>query len=70
MLDPGIVAVSASDWAPILNVMSELPQLEYLQPPVRADGPIRLADPDPGWAAHYAQEEQRIRAAWAAGDAG
>lgn len=70
MLDPGIVAVSASDWAPILNVMSELPQLEYLQPPVRADGPIRLADPDPGWAAHYAQEEQRIRAARAAGDAG
>jgi GrpB-like predicted nucleotidyltransferase (UPF0157 family) len=30
---------------------------------VRADGPIRLADPDPGWAAQYAQEEQRIRAA-------
>jgi GrpB-like predicted nucleotidyltransferase (UPF0157 family) len=43
--------------------MSELPQPEYLQPPVRADGPIRLADPDPEWAAQYAREEERIRAA-------
>ena len=43
--------------------MSEQPQPEYLQPPVRADGPIRLAEPDPAWAAHYAWEEKRIRAA-------
>jgi GrpB-like predicted nucleotidyltransferase (UPF0157 family) len=43
--------------------MSDLPQPEYLQPPVRHDGPIRLADPDPSWAAQYAHEEQRIQAA-------
>ena len=43
--------------------MSEQPQPEYLQPPVRADGPIWLADPDPEWAAQYAREEERIRAA-------
>jgi GrpB-like predicted nucleotidyltransferase (UPF0157 family) len=43
--------------------MYELPQPEYLQPPVRADGPIRLADPDPEWAMQYAREEKRIRAA-------
>jgi GrpB-like predicted nucleotidyltransferase (UPF0157 family) len=43
--------------------MSELPQPEFLQPPVRVDGPIRLADPDPGWPAQYAREEERIRAA-------
>lgn len=47
----------------ILSTMSELPQPEYLQPPVRADGPIRLADPDPEWAMQYAREEKRIRAA-------
>jgi GrpB-like predicted nucleotidyltransferase (UPF0157 family) len=43
--------------------MSEQSQPEYLEPPVRADGPVRLADPDPSWAAQYAREEQRIRAA-------
>ncbi len=43
--------------------MSEQPQPEYLQPPVRADGPIRLADPDSDWAAQYAREEERISAA-------
>jgi len=43
--------------------MSEQFQPEYLEPPVRADGPVRLADPDPSWAAQYAREEQRIRAA-------
>jgi GrpB-like predicted nucleotidyltransferase (UPF0157 family) len=47
----------------ILNAMSEQPQPEYLQPPVRADGPIRLADPDPDWAAQYAREQERISAA-------
>jgi GrpB-like predicted nucleotidyltransferase (UPF0157 family) len=47
----------------ILSTMYELPQPEYLQPPVRADGPIRLADPDPEWAMQYAREEKRIRAA-------
>jgi GrpB-like predicted nucleotidyltransferase (UPF0157 family) len=46
----------------ILSAMSELPQPEFLQPPVRADGPIRLADPDPEWSALYAREEERIRA--------
>ena len=43
--------------------MFEQPQPEYLQPPIRADGPIRLADPDPEWAAQYARQEERIRAA-------
>jgi GrpB-like predicted nucleotidyltransferase (UPF0157 family) len=43
--------------------MSEQPQPEYLQPPVRTDGPIRLAEADPAWAAQYAREEERIRAA-------
>jgi GrpB-like predicted nucleotidyltransferase (UPF0157 family) len=43
--------------------MFEQPQPEYLHPPIRADGPIRLADPDPEWAAQYARQEERIRAA-------
>ena len=43
--------------------MSEGSQIEYLEPPVRADGPIRLADPDPGWAGQYVRQEERIRAA-------
>ena len=56
---------SASDSVPrtILNAMSDGPQPEYLQPPVRADGPIRLADPDPEWATQYAQQQERIQAA-------
>jgi GrpB-like predicted nucleotidyltransferase (UPF0157 family) len=47
----------------ILNAMSDQPQPEYLQPPVRADGPVRLVDPDPEWPAQYARQEQRIRSA-------
>jgi GrpB-like predicted nucleotidyltransferase (UPF0157 family) len=47
----------------ILNAMSEQPQPEYLQPPVRTDGPVRLVDPDPEWAAQYARQERRIRSA-------
>jgi GrpB-like predicted nucleotidyltransferase (UPF0157 family) len=43
--------------------MSDRPELEYLQPPVRSDGPIFLADPDPAWVGQYAREEGRIRAA-------
>ena len=43
--------------------MPDGPQPEFLQPPVRADGPVRLVDPDPEWAAQYAQQEARIRAA-------
>jgi GrpB-like predicted nucleotidyltransferase (UPF0157 family) len=43
--------------------MSEQPRPECLQPPVRADGPIRLADPDPEWAAQYARERAHIRSA-------
>ena len=38
-------------------------QPEFLQPPVRADGPIRLADPDPEWAAQYSQQKERIQSA-------
>ena len=36
---------------------------EFLVPRARHDGPVRLADPDPAWAARYAREEVRIRAA-------
>jgi GrpB-like predicted nucleotidyltransferase (UPF0157 family) len=43
--------------------MSEGSQPEFLQPPVRADGPIRLADPDPEWAAQYAWQRERIQSA-------
>jgi GrpB-like predicted nucleotidyltransferase (UPF0157 family) len=34
-----------------------------LEPPVRADGPVRLVVPDPEWAAQYARQEERIRSA-------
>ena len=47
----------------IMNAMSDQPQPEYLQPPVRTDGPVRLVDPDPEWAAQYARQEERIRSA-------
>jgi GrpB-like predicted nucleotidyltransferase (UPF0157 family) len=30
---------------------------------VRADGPIRLADPDPEWAVRYTRQKERIQAA-------
>jgi GrpB-like predicted nucleotidyltransferase (UPF0157 family) len=43
--------------------MSDGSQPEFLEPPVRADGPIRLIDPDPGWAAQYDREEERVRTA-------
>ena len=43
--------------------MTRPPQPEFLQPPVRIDRPITLADADPGWAAQYARQEERIRAA-------
>jgi hypothetical protein len=43
--------------------MSDGSQPDFLVPPVRADGPIRLVDPDPEWAAQYAREQERIRAA-------
>jgi GrpB-like predicted nucleotidyltransferase (UPF0157 family) len=36
---------------------------EFVEPPVRADGPIRLAKPDPEWAAQYSQQKERIQAA-------
>jgi GrpB-like predicted nucleotidyltransferase (UPF0157 family) len=43
--------------------VSVFPLPEFLQPPVRNDGPIRLTDPDPDWPAQYALAEERIRAA-------
>ena len=30
---------------------------------MRVDGPVRLADPDPEWAAQYARQREGIRAA-------
>jgi GrpB-like predicted nucleotidyltransferase (UPF0157 family) len=47
----------------ILNAMSDGSEPEFLQPPVRVDGPIRLADPDPEWATQYAQQKERIQTA-------
>jgi GrpB-like predicted nucleotidyltransferase (UPF0157 family) len=47
----------------ILNAMTDGPQPEFLHPPVRTDGPIRLAGPDPEWATQYAQQQKRIQAA-------
>jgi GrpB-like predicted nucleotidyltransferase (UPF0157 family) len=46
-----------------MNARSDGPEPEFLQPPVRADGPIRLADPDPEWATQYAQQKERIQTA-------
>jgi GrpB-like predicted nucleotidyltransferase (UPF0157 family) len=43
--------------------MPEPPHPEFLEPPVRADGPISLAESDPAWVEQYAQEEERIRGA-------
>lgn len=39
------------------------PEPEFLQPRVRRNGPVTLAEPDPAWADWYAQEESRIRRA-------
>ena len=47
--------------AGILNDVTEVPQPEFLVPPVRVDGPVTLADPDPAWADWYTREEDRIR---------
>jgi GrpB-like predicted nucleotidyltransferase (UPF0157 family) len=45
------------------DAMADDPQPEFLEPPVRLDGPVRLAEPDPTWPAQYTREEERIRAA-------
>ena len=44
-------------------VMSDTEPPEFLIPPVRVDGPVTLAEPDPAWAERYVQEEDRIKAA-------
>jgi GrpB-like predicted nucleotidyltransferase (UPF0157 family) len=43
--------------------MSELPEVEYVQPRVVHNQRILLAGPDPGWPVDYANVEARIRAA-------
>jgi GrpB-like predicted nucleotidyltransferase (UPF0157 family) len=43
--------------------MSDPAPPEFLQPAVRIDGPVWLADPDPEWPAQYAQQKERIQAA-------
>jgi GrpB-like predicted nucleotidyltransferase (UPF0157 family) len=43
--------------------MSDPAPPEFLQPAVRIDGPIWLADPDPEWPAQYARQKERIQAA-------
>ncbi len=43
--------------------MTEISAPEYLIAPVRVDGPVSLAEPDPAWTEWYAREEQRLRTA-------
>ena len=43
--------------------MADQPLPEFLEPPVRVDGPVRLVEPDPTWPDQYAREEERIRTA-------
>ena len=45
------------------GAMADEPQPDFLEPPVRVDGPVRLAEPDPTWPAQFAREEDRIRTA-------
>jgi GrpB-like predicted nucleotidyltransferase (UPF0157 family) len=40
--------------------VSDAPLPEFLIPPVRIDGPVRLAEPDPAWADWYVPERDRI----------
>jgi GrpB-like predicted nucleotidyltransferase (UPF0157 family) len=47
----------------MLREVSAPRQPESLIPPVMVNGPVVLADPDPGWASRYAREEDRIRSA-------
>jgi len=47
----------------ILNGVSDASSPEFLIPPVRIDGPVRLAEPDPAWSDWYAREQDRIRTA-------
>jgi GrpB-like predicted nucleotidyltransferase (UPF0157 family) len=61
--EPGLRASASLQRPSILNAMSDGAQPDFLQQPVRADGPVRLADPDPEWGAQYARQEERIRAA-------
>lgn len=53
----------SSRWAGILNVVSAVPQPDFVQPRQRFDGSITLAEPDAAWAEEYARQEARIRAA-------
>jgi GrpB-like predicted nucleotidyltransferase (UPF0157 family) len=43
--------------------VSDAPSPEFLVPPVRIDGQVVLAEPDPAWADWYERAEVRIRAA-------
>lgn len=43
--------------------MTDSPAPEFLIPPKRLDGQVRLTEPDPAWADRYADEEARIRTA-------
>ena len=46
-----------------IGTMSDIGQPEYLIPPMRVDGSVTLAEPDPVWGEWYAREEERIRTA-------
>ena len=50
-------------WSPILGVVPEQPEPDFLVPRERHDGPVRLAEPDPAWAAQFIREQERIRTA-------
>jgi GrpB-like predicted nucleotidyltransferase (UPF0157 family) len=46
-----------------IGVVADTPQPEFVVPPVRVDGPVMLAEPDPAWARWYLQAEARVRGA-------
>jgi GrpB-like predicted nucleotidyltransferase (UPF0157 family) len=46
-----------------IGLVTDTPQPEFVVPPVRVDGPVMLAEPDPAWARWYLHEEARIRGA-------
>jgi GrpB-like predicted nucleotidyltransferase (UPF0157 family) len=58
-----LAAAAADRHTAILCTVEEIGEPEYLIPPVRVDGTVTLAEPDPVWAQWYAGEEDRIRTA-------
>jgi GrpB-like predicted nucleotidyltransferase (UPF0157 family) len=45
------------------DAVPDVPEPEFLTPPTRVDGPIKLAEPERAWERWFAGEEERIREA-------